>query len=142
MHAVLAICHRFSWLALIIAGACATCVGCAAPAPPPAAQQQAQAKPSGDSQPTRVNINEIFPSGRGRDLVLNNCTSCHTFVPIVVLQMNKEEWERNRRIHRSRVPALSDPDFDALYEYLVANFNPNRPVPTLPKELLATWTSY
>lgn len=142
MHAFLAIRHRFPWQALIFASACATCAACTAPAPPPGSPQQAQAKPSADSQPSHVNINEIFPAGRGRDLLLNNCTSCHTFVPIVVLQMNKEEWERNGRIHRSRVPSLSDPDFETLYQYLAANFNPDRPVPTLPKELLATWTSY
>ncbi|MBI3695867.1 MAG: hypothetical protein HY238_13630 [Acidobacteria bacterium] len=88
-----------------------------------------------------MNIDEIFPLGRGRDLVLNNCTTCHTFVPIVVLQMTKEAWERNSRDHRERVTALSDDDFKTLYEYLVANFNPDRPVPMLPKELLDTWTS-
>jgi hypothetical protein len=95
-----------------------------------------------DTQPAKVNINEIFPPGRGRELLLNNCTSCHTFVPIVVLQMSKEAWERNGRDHRGRVAALSDADFQTLYQYLIVNFNPARPVPKLPKELLDTWTSY
>ena len=89
-----------------------------------------------------MNIDEIFPAGRGRELLLNNCTSCHTFVPIVVLQMSKEAWERNSRDHRGRVAAMSDADFATLYRYLVANFNPDRPVPKLPQELLDTWTSY
>jgi hypothetical protein len=140
MHAVLAIRDRCHWLALF-AGAFITCAACSGPAPPPP-PRQAQATPASDSGPNHVDINAIFPAGPGRELVLDNCTSCHTFVPIVVLQMNKDEWERNKRIHRSRVPALSDPDFEVLYQYLVANFNPNRPVPTLPKELLATWTTY
>ena len=96
--------------------------------------------PSPGSRSAKVNLDEIFPAGRGRDLVLNNCTSCHTFVPIVVLQMTKEAWERNSRDHRERVTSLSDDDFKTLYEYLVANFNPGRPVPTLPKGLLDTWT--
>ena len=95
-----------------------------------------------DTQRSRVNINEIFPPGRGRDLLLNNCTSCHTFVPIVVLQMSKDAWERNSRDHRGRVAALSDADFKTLYQYLIANFNPERPIPKLPPELLDTWTSY
>jgi hypothetical protein len=90
----------------------------------------------------KVNIDEIFPTGEGRDLVLNNCTSCHTIVPIVVLQMTKDAWERNSRDHRERVPALSDAEFKTLYDYLIANFNPERPVPKLPKALLDTWTSY
>ena len=75
-------------------------------------------------------------------MVLNNCTSCHTFVPIVILQMTKEAWERNGRDHRERVGGMNDADFKELYEYLAANFNPDRPVPKLPKELLETWTSY
>jgi hypothetical protein len=90
----------------------------------------------------KVNIDEIFPSGKGRDLVLNNCTGCHTIVPIVVLQMTREAWERNSRDHRGRVSALSDAEYKILYDYLIANFNPQRPVPKLPKELLDTWTSY
>jgi cytochrome c5 len=141
MHAFLALRHRFLRLSLVVAGAGVTLAACSPQSPPPASGQRAQATPA-DSQANHVNIDEIFPAGRGRDLLLNNCTSCHTFVPIVVLQMDKDAWERNRRIHRSRVPALSDADVDVLYQYLVSNFNPNRPVPTLPKELLATWTSY
>ena len=92
--------------------------------------------------PVKVNLDEIFPPGAGRDLVLNNCTTCHTFVPIVVLQLTREAWERNQRIHRERVPGMTDGDFKTLYEYLIANFNPDRPVPKLPKALLDTWTSY
>ena len=69
-------------------------------------------------------------------------TTCHTFVPIVVLQMTKDAWERNSRDHRGRVDSLSDADFKTLYQYLEANFNPDRPVPRLPKELLSTWTGY
>lgn len=107
-------------------------------------REQAKVTPVVDSQPgaASVNLNEIFPAGRGRELLLNNCTTCHTFVPIVVLRMSKEAWERNSRDHRERVKALGDADFKVLYEYLVANFNPQRAVPQLPPELLETWTSY
>jgi hypothetical protein len=63
-------------------------------------------------------------------------------VPIVILQMTKEAWERNRRDHRDRVAGLSDEEVETLYQYVTANFNPDRPVPELPKELLKTWTSY
>jgi hypothetical protein len=73
---------------------------------------------------------------------LNNCTSCHTFVPIVVLQMTKEAWEVNSRDHRDRVSGLSDAEFKTMYDYLERNFNPATPVPKLPKSLLDTWTSY
>jgi len=90
----------------------------------------------------RVDIDAIFPPGDGRDLVLNNCQNCHTFVPIVVLQMDQDAWRRNSIDHRERVPTLSEEDFGTLYAYLAAHFHPGRPVPELPKELLETWTSY
>lgn len=90
----------------------------------------------------KIDMEEIFPRGPGRELVLNNCQNCHTFVPIVVLQMEKDAWARNSIDHRERVTSLTDEEFTSLYAYLVANFHPGRPVPTLPKELLETWTSY
>ena len=106
----------------------------AAPAPP------APEQPAG--APVKVDINAIFPAGPGRDLVLNNCQNCHTFVPIVILQMEEAAWTRNSVDHRARVPGLNDGDFKTLYDYLKANFNPARPVPALPRELLDTWTGY
>ncbi|MBM3772427.1 MAG: hypothetical protein FJW27_14315 [Acidimicrobiia bacterium] len=91
---------------------------------------------------TKVNMDEIFPQGAGRDLVLNNCQNCHTFVPIVILQMDEDAWTRSSLDHRPRVTGLSDDEFTTLYTYLKANFNPSRPVPKLPKELLESWTTY
>jgi hypothetical protein len=90
----------------------------------------------------RLDMDAIFPAGPGRDLVLNNCQNCHTFVPIVVLQMDKDAWQRNSIDHRERVTTLTDEEFKTLYEYLTANFNPDRPVPELPRDLLESWTSY
>jgi cytochrome c5 len=126
---------------LLVLTACATFLACdrqkdASTPPPATATEQATAAPF------KLNIDEIFPPGEGRDLVLNNCTSCHTIVPIVVLQMTKEAWDLNAREHRDRVTSLSDAEISILYAYLAANFNPNRPVPKLPKELLDTWTAY
>jgi len=91
---------------------------------------------------TRVDMNAIFPQGDGRELVLNNCQNCHTFVPIVVLQMDAAGWTRSSVDHRARVSSLSDGEFERIYTYLKANFNPQRPVPRLPPELLESWTSY
>ena len=99
-------------------------------------------QPDAKAVASKVNLDEIFPPGEGRDLVLNNCQNCHTFVPIVVLQMEEAAWTRNSIDHRERVTQVSDDDFKAIYTYLKANFHPGRPVPTLPKELLDTWTSY
>jgi hypothetical protein len=88
-----------------------------------------------------LDLDEIFPPPQEmRDLVILVCTNCHTVTPIVVLQMDGAQWKMNAATHRAYVPALSDKDFKDLYEYLMANFNPERPVPRLPPELLETWT--
>ena len=99
-------------------------------------------QPDAKTVADKVNLDEIFPPGEGRDLVLNNCQNCHTFVPIVVLQMDEAAWTRNSIDHRERVTSLTDEEIKTLYAYLRANFHPGRPVPKLPKALLDTWTSY
>jgi cytochrome c5 len=118
------------------------CGGAASPEPPAGGNKTAGSKPAAKGGTTKVDLNAIFPPGEGRDLVLNNCQSCHTFVPIVVLQMDRDQWTRSSLDHRERLPKLDDATFKTVYEYLIANFNPSRPVPELPKELLETWTSY
>jgi cytochrome c5 len=107
---------------------------------PTTAPRAVPATPSGGS--TKVDLDKIFPPGPGKDLVMRDCTTCHTFVPIVILQMDAAMWERNGRDHRSRVIGASDEEFRTLYAYLTENFGPDDPVPELPAQLLATWTSY
>lgn len=142
---------RHRSLSFVAAGAFAVLLVFAVEACSRGHREQAKATPAPDGRagkvnpvgrPAKVNLEEIFPPGRGRELVLNNCAGCHTFVPIVILQMSREAWQRNGRDHRERVKALSDADFKILYAYLMENFNPSRPVPKLPQELLDTWTSY
>jgi mono/diheme cytochrome c family protein len=137
----------FSIAAMLAAAACggAPAGGTSSSAPPRSSAEgrtSAAARAQGAKAAAKLNMDEIFPAGPGRELVLNNCQNCHTFVPIVILQMEPDAWRRNSIDHRDRVTSLSDDEFKTLYEYLVANFNPSRPVPTLPKELLETWTSY
>ena len=97
---------------------------------------------SASTGPGRVDIDAIFPPGPGRDLVLNNCQSCHVWVPIVILQMDEAAWFRNSLEHRDRVEALTDEEFETLYDYLSSTFTPDRPIPELPEALLEAWTSY
>ena len=142
MHAVLTVGARSRQLVGLI-GLALVVDGCE-PLPPergPEAEAAAGVRAAAGS-PDRVDIDAIFPASPGRDLVLNNCQSCHTWVPIVVLQMNEAEWERSSVEHRERVQGLSDQEFETLYTYLATNFNPNRPVPELPPALLESWTTY
>lgn len=88
------------------------------------------------------NIRDVFPEGAGRELVLDNCQSCHVLVPILILRMDKAAWYRNSLEHRERVEGLGDEDFETLYDYLTSTFTPDRPIPKLPAALLDTWTTY
>ena len=91
----------------------------------------------------RIDMDKIFPNtGPGRNLVINNCASCHTITPIVLIQMTRPARERWARDHRERVIALNDQDFKLIFEYLVKHFSPGQPIPQLPQELLDTWTNY
>lgn len=134
MYTVLARAYGCGFVFAVALTACSESTGSGGRAMPP----QPDAKTVAD----KVNLDEIFPPGEGRDLVLNNCQNCHTFVPIVVLQMDADAWTRNSIDHRERVTSLTDQEFKTLYTYLRANFHPGRPVPKLPKALLDTWTSY
>lgn len=87
-------------------------------------------------------MDKIFPPGEGREVVLQNCTNCHTFVPIALARNTPDEWWSHRTQHRQRVPGLTDAQVDTLYGYLTTNFAPGRPLPELPEDLLQTWTSY
>ena len=88
------------------------------------------------------NINDVFPEGAGRQLVLDNCQSCHVLVPILVLPLDDAAWYRSSLEHRERVEGLTDTEFEALYEYLASNFTPDKEPPKLPPALLDSWTTY
>lgn len=72
-----------------------------------------------------------------RDTLLNSCTACHTFVPIVKAQKDEDGWNATLGIHRSRVPEMSDDQFEALREFLQNHFNDTLPPPVLPPALEA-----
>lgn len=86
----------------------------------------------------------IAACAQGRDLILNNCTVCHTFVPIVMQQFDGAGWTSllDRHIGNGRVNQLTPEQIAAIHDYLTANFNGSLPPPDLPPELLSTWTSY
>lgn len=89
--------------------------------------------PTSEPQHFKLNMDEIFPPGEGRDLVLMNCITCHGFVRIVRGQRDEARWEVVKNHHRERVIGLSDEEFNLLFAYLVENFNSTKPVPKLPK---------
>ena len=72
-----------------------------------------------------------------RATVLNSCTACHTFVPIVKAQKDADGWNATLGIHRSRVPEMSDEQFEAVRVFLQNHFNETLPPPVLPPALEA-----
>jgi mono/diheme cytochrome c family protein len=80
-----------------------------------------------------LNLDEIFPPGEGRDLVLVNCLTCHGLVRIVWGQRDAARWGPVKNRHRERLIGLSDEEFNTLFAYLVENFNATKPVPDLPQ---------
>jgi hypothetical protein len=77
-----------------------------------------------------------------RTIILDNCTSCHAFVPIVLQQFDEAGWKGLFDRHRGRTPQLSDQQMSSIETYLAANFNERQPPPELPADLLKQWTSY
>jgi len=89
---------------------------------------------------------EVAPENclEARDTILNNCTSCHTFVPIVMQSFDGNGWRGllTRHVQNGRVNQLSEETVENLRQYLAENFNGELPPPELPPALLETWTSY
>ena len=105
------------------------------------------------AQSSQLDVNAVFrcaakddagakACASARELILQNCTSCHSFVPIVLQQFDADGWSALFERHRPRVPQLSDAQIQAMRGYLAANFNAATPPPELPPGLLKNWTSY
>ena len=107
-----------------------------------ATEEATEVAPAAAASSGRIDMDAIFPPGEGREMMLMACTGCHNWVPVVILGLNEDEWDRNARTHRDYVSSLTDEDFETVYIYLKENFHPDTPVPELPKALLDAWTSY
>lgn len=101
----------------------------------PAASAQPTTATSSSGQSGKVDLDKIMPAGKGRDLLFNNCTSCHSFVCAIQGQRPVGAWQTIKLGHRERVSGLSDDDYNALFDYLAANFNDKKPAPELPPAL-------
>ncbi len=92
---------------------------------------------SSSNQPGKVNMDAILPPDPARDLLFNNCTSCHSWVCAVIGQRTTDDWDRLKLAMRQRVSGMTDADFETLFNYLKSNFNDQKPVPDLPPEIAA-----
>ncbi len=81
----------------------------------------------------KLNLDEIAPPGRGRDLVVENCGACHSFICAFRGQRSIDHWQTIKQDMRDKVSVLNDQDYDALFAYLEADFD-QMPEPHLPPE--------
>src|SRR3954454_10870847 len=93
----------------------------------PAAQTSA---PTG---PEPANVTEIFPAGQGRDVVLNNCSSCHNLACSAIGQRTAARWDSLRESHKDKI---TDADAAAAFSYLKSHFNDANPEPKVPPKFL------
>jgi hypothetical protein len=101
---------------------------------------QATASSSGGAS-RKLDIDALLPPGPGRELVLQYCVNCHNIAPIILARKTHDEWEYHRKDHTGRL-AITQEEWDTIYNYLETYLTPDRPIPELPPELLNDWTSY
>lgn len=102
-----------------------------AAAAPPGAQTSAA---PGAGKP--LNVGDIFPPGKGRDLVLDTCGSCHPVACTARGQRTATSWDSIKQGHQDKVTSMSEADLGTLFAYLKENFNDKKPEPVIPAEFL------
>jgi mono/diheme cytochrome c family protein len=90
--------------------------------------------PAATSTPTPTTAADLFPPGAGRDVVLNNCGTCHNLACSTIGQRAAARWESLKASHIEKV---SDADREAAFGYLAAHFNDSTPEPVVPPKFLA-----
>ena len=64
-----------------------------------------------------------LPDGKGKEKVLQFCTSCHGSEEFVSQKLNKKDWEDVIADMKRKGLELKQSDYDEILEYLVAHFN-------------------
>ncbi len=82
----------------------------------------------------KLNLDEIAPPDQGRDLLVQNCGACHSFICAFRGQRSVDHWQTIKQDMRDKVSVLDDQDYDTLFAYLEANFDDHKPEPNLPPE--------
>ncbi len=124
-------CALVVWTMTMLAGLAVACGG-GAPSPESAAPAASSASPPSPAPAAAAakapeTVADLFPPGPGRDLVLNNCTSCHSAACSVIGQRTADRWEALKTSHADRVG--SPGDLDTLFNYLKTHFSDAQPEP-------------
>jgi mono/diheme cytochrome c family protein len=63
-----------------------------------------------------------LPDGKGKDVVINACSSCHSLDRITALRLSEEGWRNTLRQMIENGASLNSEDINPIVGYLVANF--------------------
>ena len=63
-----------------------------------------------------------LPEGKGKDVVVNACSSCHSVDRIAALRLSEEGWRNTLRQMIENGASLNPDDINPIVAYLVANF--------------------
>src|SRR5665213_1004008 len=63
-----------------------------------------------------------LPEGKGKDVVVNACSSCHSVDRIAALRLSEEGWRNTLRQMIENGASLNPEDINPIIGYLVANF--------------------
>ena len=63
-----------------------------------------------------------FPSGPGQPKVQLACGPCHAITVVTSARKSESEWDRTVGAMITRGARISDADYDAILDYLIANF--------------------
>ena len=63
-----------------------------------------------------------LPEGKGKDVVVSACSSCHTVDRIAALRLSEEGWRNTLRQMIENGASLNPDDINPILAYLVANF--------------------
>ena len=90
--------------------------------------------PAAAAEPT--SLQEIFPEGLGRAMVLDACGACHAAACSAIGQRTLDRWANLKEDHRDKVSEVSEEDYNVLFAYLGENFNDGKPEPVVPPQFL------
>ena len=113
--------------------------GCSGGSP---ADESATSEPAGEPMaaaeeaPMPKTLNELFPEGLGKPLVLETCGSCHAIGCSAIGQRTEARWENLKEDHRDKVASLSEQELETVFGYLNEHFSAATPELRVPRQFL------
>ena len=89
-----------------------------------------------EEAPMPKTLNELFPEGLGKPLILETCGSCHAIGCSAIGQRTEARWRNLKEDHRDKVASLSEQELETVFGYLNEHFGAAKPEPRIPPHFL------